>query len=320
MIIDLDKTDQKIRGRLAPCSLGAWPTPLEAAPALAGRAGVDELWLKREDRAGGSKVRALEFLLAGATPATVCVTIGGSGSSHCLATATQAARLGARTVLAQFPQPPSEMADRTAAACRARAAAVVCADSVVGFPLALWRAWRLAGRLGTRRWIPGGGATPRGVIGHFLAGLELAGQLPASPPPDAIVAPLGSSGTVAGLALAVRALGWETRVIGVRVAPRVVANRRRAMALARGARRILAAVIPLDDPAPPFVLDDYGSGYGRPTAAGESARRDSGGYGLVLDSTYGAKTFAALPEIGSRGFRRVVFWHTFAVPPALGPS
>jgi D-cysteine desulfhydrase len=318
MITDPRESDQKIRGSLAPCSLGAWPTPLEAAPALAGRAGVDELWLKREDKAGGSKVRALEFLLAGATPTTVCVTIGGTGSSHCLATATQAARLGARTVLAQFPQPPSEMAERTAAACRARAAAVVCAGSVAGFPLAVLRAWRLAGQLGERRWIPGGGATPRGVIGHFLAGLELAGQLPASP--DAIVAPLGSSGTVAGLALAVRALGWETRVIGVRVAPRVVANRRRAMALARGARRILAAIIALDDPAAPFVLDDYGSTYGRPTAAGESARRDSGGYGLVLDSTYGAKTFAALPEVGSRGFRRVVFWHTFAVPPVLEPS
>ena len=318
MITDPRKTDQKIRGSLAPCSLGTWPTPLDAAPALAAGAGVDELWLKREDKAGGSKVRALEFLLAAATPATVCVTIGGTGSSHCLATATQAARLGARTVLAQFPQPSSEMADRTAAACRARAAAVVSSRSVAGFPVALLRAWRLAGQLGERRWIPGGGATPRGVIGHFLAGLELAGQLPASP--DAIVAPLGSSGTVAGLILAVRALGWDTRVIGVRVAPRLVANGRRALRLARGARRLLHAIVPLPDPGPPFVLDHYGLGYGRPTAAGESARRDSGRHGLVLDSTYGAKTFAALPEIGSRGFRRVVFWHTFAVPPVLEPS
>src|SRR5207247_1936159 len=59
-------------------------------------------------------------------------------------------------------------------------------------------------------------------------------------PPDAIVLPLGTGGTAAGLALAVTALGWPTRVVGVRVAPRIVANRWRAVWLARGAARLLA--------------------------------------------------------------------------------
>lgn len=309
---------QKIRAGLASRSLAAWPTPLEPAPALAQVAGVDALWLKREDQAGGSKVRGLEFLFADAAPGTVFVTVGGTGSSHCLATAVHAARVGGRTVVAQFPQPPTETAALIEAACRARAAVVVRSRTLVGFPIAVFRAWRIAGRLGPRRWIPGGGAVPRAVVGHFLGGLELATQLAA--PPDAIVAPLGSSGTVAGLALAVAMLGWPTRVVGVRVATRLVANEWRVMGLARGARRVLAPIVALPRPQSPLIVDGLGEGYGYPTAAGESARRDAARFGLVLESTYGAKTFAALPALAARGFRRVVFWHTFAIPPALEPS
>ncbi len=317
MISDPGKLDQKIRREFATCSLGRWPTALDSAPALAARAGVDALWLKREDQAGGSKVRGLEFLLAAAPVDTVFVTIGGTGSTHCLATATHAARVGGQTVVAQFPQPPTESAKLVAAACQARAAAVVRSRTMLTFPLAIWRAWRLAGRLGPRRWIPGGGATAQAVIGHFLAGLELGAQL--EQPPDAIVAPLGSSGTVGGLTLAMAALRWPTRVIGVRVASRMVANRGRASRLARGARELLTPIVARGEEQPAVVMGGYSAAYGAPTAAGEAARVDARAHGLNLDSTYGAKAFSALPEVGSRGFRRVVFWHTFGIPPAVEP-
>src|SRR5439155_645017 len=82
------------------CRLGDWPTPLERAAALGGAVGIVELTVKREDRSsaryGGNKVRALEFLLAGARPGTVFVTLGGTGSTHCLATAVHAAAAGGR--------------------------------------------------------------------------------------------------------------------------------------------------------------------------------------------------------------------------------
>jgi 1-aminocyclopropane-1-carboxylate deaminase/D-cysteine desulfhydrase-like pyridoxal-dependent ACC family enzyme len=304
---------QKIRGALGPCSLGAWPTPLVPAAGLAEPAGVNELWVKREDRVGGSKVRGLEFLLAGALPGTAFVTIGGTGSTHCLATATHAPRVGGCAVLAQFPQPFTAGAYAVGLACVERAAAVVRSRTLFTFPFALLAAWRRAGTLGPRRWIPGGGADPRAVVGHFLAGLELADQIPA--PPDAIVAPLGSTGTVAGLSLAVRALGWPTRVVGVRVAPRMVANAGRAMRLARGAQRVLqSAGVDVPEAHAPLVVNGIGTGYGYPTVAGERAFAMASPHGLILDSTYSAKTFAALAAVGSRGFRRVVFWHTFALP------
>ena len=303
----------KIRSAFAPCSLGPWPTPLDAAPALARATGAGDLWLKREDLAGGNKVRGLEFLLADSRPGTVFVTVGGTGSSHCFATAIYARRLGARIVLAQFPQPETD-ASRAIADATARAADVVVrARSQLTLPWAVLRAWARARHLGggAPRWIPGGGAHPRAVVGHLLATLELPAQIDA--PPDAIVVPLGTGGTAAGILLGVAYLGWPTRVVAVRVAPRFVANRWRTARLARSAAALLDARdrrfrIPHSD----FridVVDGLGAGYGAPSPAGERARLVAAGHGLRLDPTYGAKAFAAIPAK-----QRIVFWNTFAWP------
>jgi len=308
---------QKIRATLAPCSLGDWPTPLERAPALGRAIGVADLTLKREDRSspsyGGNKVRGLEFLLAGAPPGTVFVTLGGTGSTHCLATVMHAAAAGGRAVLAQFPQPETPVSRAVAAACQARAALVVVAGVRSALPLAVIQAWRRAAAIGPRRWIAGGGAHPRGVVGHLLAGLELGAQVAA--PPDAIVLPLGTGGTAAGLVLAVAALGWPTRVVGVRVAPRLVSNGWRTMRLARAARRLLAdRGVPLPAPRAPEVVYGLGKGYGHPTPEGEAATRVAAAHGLTLDPTYGAKALAFLMRHATCDMQRVVFWHTFAIP------
>jgi len=311
---------QKIRATLAPCSLGDWPTPLEPAGPLGRASGVAELTIKREDRSsaryGGNKVRGLEFLLADARPGTVFVTLGGTGSTHCLATAVHAAAAAGRAVLAQFPQPDTPASRAVASACRANAALVVHARTRGLLPLAVLTAWRRAGALGPRRWIPGGGAHPRAVVGHLLAGLELAAQIAA--PPDAIVLPLGTGGTAAGLALAVMALGWPTRIVAIRVAPRIVANRWRTTWLAHRAARLLAGhdirIPHLASRNPLVVVDGLGDGYGYPTPQGEAAERLASEHGLTLDPTYGAKAFAFLMRRATRDVRRVVFWHTFAVP------
>jgi len=318
-VADPAQLTQKIRAALAPCSLGAWPTPLEPAPALARAVHVTTLAIKREDRSsprcGGNKVRGLEFLLAGAAPGTAFVTVGGTGSTHCLATAVHARVAAGRAVLAQFPQPETAASRAVAAACAAQAAYVVRARGRATLPLAVFEAWRRARPLGPRRWIPGGGAHPRAVVGHLLAGLELA--LQGAGPPDAIVLPLGTGGTAAGLALAVATLGWPTLVVGIRVAPMIVANRWRTLRLARGARRLLARRgIPLPAARSLVIVDGLGSGYGHPTPEGEAASRLASEHGLTLDPTYGAKAFAFLLRRATPNVQRVVFWHTFAVPAA----
>jgi len=314
--VDAAALATKIRDALAPCRLGAWPTPLEPAPALARATGAAALWLKREDRAGGNKVRGLEFLLAGARPDTVFVTVGGTGSTHCFATAVHGRRLGHRIVLAQFPQPDTEASRAVAAATAKAADLVVRAGRRAGLPLAVLRAWMGARGMGSPRWIPGGGAHPRAVVGHVLATLELAAQLDG--PPDAIVVPLGTGGTAAGIALGIAWLGWSTRVIAVRVAPRLVANRWRTLRLARRAAHLLEAQDrQFRIPHSAFriaVVDGLGQGYGHPTPAGERARALAAEHGLRLDPTYGAKAFAALMQLATGNRQRAVFWHTFAWP------
>lgn len=301
---------RKIREAFAPCSLGAWPTPLQAAPGLAEAAGLAALWLKREDVAGGNKVRGLEFLLAGARPDTVFVTVGGTASTHCRATAIHARALGFRTAVALFPQPETAVGHAVGMATAEHADLVMRAGSRTAFPFALLRAWRGARRIGRPRWVPGGGATPRAVIGHLLATLELATQLDEAP--EVIVLPLGTGGTAAGIALGVHWLGWPTRVVGVRVAPHVIANRWRARRLARQAAALLGL------PAPTLrleVRDGLGAGYGYPSPAGGLAERLAAAHGVRLDPTYGAKAFAVLRQEGE-GLRgaRAVFWHTFTWP------
>src|SRR2546425_12513190 len=260
----------KIRAAFAPCRLGTWPAPLDAHPALARALGLQALWLKREDLSGGNKVRGLEFLLAGAPPRAVFVTIGGSGSSHCLATARSAKAHGYRTVIATFRQPETDVSRAVAASTAATANLVVTASSILTLPWAVLRAWRVAHHLGggTPRWIPGGGADPRAVVGQFLAALELGAQL--DTPPDTIVVPLGTGGTAAGIALGVAWLGWSTEVVGVRGAPRVVAKPWRTVRLARqNAGLVWRGGIELSVPPSAMrvpVVGAVGEGYGHPTA------------------------------------------------------
>jgi 1-aminocyclopropane-1-carboxylate deaminase/D-cysteine desulfhydrase-like pyridoxal-dependent ACC family enzyme len=113
-------------------------------------------------------------------------------------------------------------------------------------------------------------------------------------------------------------LAWPTRVVAVRVAPRIVANRWRTFRLARRAARFLErAGLQIRNPPSGIrldVVDGLGAGYGHPSAAGERARALAADHGLLLDPTYGAKAFAFLVERATGDMRRVVFWHTFAWP------
>jgi len=307
----------KIRTAFAPRSLSAWPTPLEPQPPLARALGLEALWLKREDLAGGNKVRGLEFLFANVAPRSVFVTVGGSGSSHCLTTARCARAQGHRTALALFKQPATEATRAVGAAIMVEAHLVMRASSIATLPWAVLRTWLAARRIGkgTPHWIPGGGADPRAVLGHCLAAFELSVQL--ETPPDSIVVPLGTGGTAAGIALGVAALGWSTRVIGVRVAPWIAANRWRTLRLARqaavlleraGIERVPRSAIRVE------VVNALGAGYGYPTTEGERARRLAFDHGVRLEPTYGAKAFSVYFQQKKYDLRRTVFWHTFAWP------
>lgn len=288
------------------------PTPVERADSLA-----SDLWFKRDDLAepfGGNKVRALEFLLGGVRAGDRVITVGSRGSTHVLATAIFARRLGARVSAFRWPQEMNDAAERVAKRIESLADdAPVCWNPVTAY----FRAAVVHLRGG--RWIPAGGSSPLGALGAVNAALELAMQVEegALPSPRRIVVPLGTGGTAAGLALGARIAGLATEVVAVRVVPRLVANRWRVLGLARATARFIEHLTGETVPAPDdamirVVHEYYGGGYGRVTLAGaEAAARCDRCTTAVMDPTYSAKALAAALATAAGTGGPTLFWLTF---------
>lgn len=302
-------------------ALGAFPSPVEQVQAL-----PDDvvIWLKRDDRnapvAAGNKVRALEFLLAGVGRGDTVVTVGGQGSAHVLATAAHSRRLGASTVAFRWPHEMSAGSLEVAAAAAALCERVIETPSIVH---GLLRAhlYRLSHRV---HWVPFGGASPLGTLGHVNAAMELAEQVAVGmlPVPARIVVPMGTGCTVAGMLLGITIAKLPTTIVAVRCGPRVGSTRRQALRLAGRTRSLLqrasgVRVPKLDATRLEVVHDAYGGAYGRPhPVAEEAARALRDRTGLRLDSTYGAKAWMAALRLASAG--PVLFWVTLGFPKPEG--
>jgi D-cysteine desulfhydrase len=292
---------------------------LRETPVESWRVGDASLLIKRDDldapALGGNKARALALLLAGADAARPLLTVGATGSTHALAVAHHGASLGLPTQVITWPQETHAVADATATRLR-ELAAVTPSRSVLGaFVRAFWR--RMTRRV---QWIPAGGSTPLGALGHVEAVLELRDQLTRGgrAMPDSIVLPLGSGGTTAGLLVGLSLLGARPRLVGVRVVPRLVANRRHVLRLARRTRALLETLSderlpPLDEELLVIEHGAFAGAYGRETAdARRAAEQLRAAGGPPLEGTYSAKAFAvALARAQRAPDERVLFWLTF---------
>jgi D-cysteine desulfhydrase len=179
-----------------------------------------------------------------------------------------------------------------------------------------------------------------GSIGYLTAVSEIAAQIRAGslPPPDVLVAVLGSGGTVAGLLAGVVIEDLKTRVVGVSVASGPRIGSAMVLRLAWLAARRIGRPVTLHRLRAALRVDgrELGAGYGHPTARGSEATRVAAAAGIGLDSTYTAKAFAAsLSLVGCPGFEgerpeiiglvpqdrpiRVLYWHTLsrATPPPI---
>ena len=298
-------------------SLGSFPSPIER---LEGFPVAGELWIKRDDLnaadIGGNKVRALEFLLAERGEGETILTVGGEGSTHVLATAYHAQRLGVNTRAISWRH---DMSD-TSLAVAARALDLCDRRiSISRFALAGLSRAMVARLTDPSRYIPLGGSSPRGILGHVNAGLEFAEQIARAemPLPDAVVVPLGSGGTAAGLALGFSIAKLKTVVVGARVGPRAGANRWRVLRLARATASLITKLtgerlVRLATPSVAVAHDVYGGSYGRPSEQGNAAARAMHRIrGLKLDATYSAKAFATALALARKPKSRILFWLTF---------
>ena len=291
-------------------ALGRFPTPVVRMDNVS-----SALWVKRDDLSsdpiGGNKVRALEFLMGGVRDGDRLATVGAAGSTHALAVAVHGRRLGARVLVGRWRQ---EMND-AARVVSARLDREADAAPLFRTPVAAYL-WAAMQRARGARWIPAGGSSPLGVLGHVNAALELSDQIAAGvlPVPRYVVVPLGTGGTAAGLTLGFSIAGVDTIVIGARVVPRLVARRGRVVGLMKRTAQLIGQHGGERPPIPApdrfrLAHDSFGGAYGRETVGGQAAAaRFCDGCGLVLDGTYSAKACAVALTLDGGP---VLFWLTF---------
>ena len=283
-------------------------------------------WVKRDDlngpQPGGNKLRALEWLLGPRLAGDTVVTVGGVGSTHILATARHAARLGVRTLAFRWPHEANDLTGPISAAIEAGcAAAPVYADPVRAYAAAVWWLVRRGGE-----WVPFGGTSPLGMVGHVAAGLELGEQVRRGdlPEPAEVVVAHGTGGTAAGLALGVAAAGLTTRVIAVRCGPRTGVEGLRLSWLVRrlaGLLRSHGADVGRVAPASIQVEHSlYAGAYARPLPAAEALRaRVAERLAVGLDATYSARACYAAAGRAREARGPVLFWQTFDARCLTGP-
>jgi D-cysteine desulfhydrase len=320
----------------------AWPglrARLPRHPVLSGTTAVEpldldgvpagSLYVKRDDRScplyGGNKPRKLEFVLGAATArgARRLVTVGGLGTNHGLATAILGRDAGLATTLVLLHQPVTAGVQRALLLHAAWGARLVYGANVPGVALQTARVLAGATLRGERPFfVATGGSSLRGNAGFVSAALELAEQVSAGalPEPAEIYLPVGTGGTLMGLAAGLRLAGLGSRVVGVLVTDILPPTPRR---LAHGARRVLAWLRRRDPKIPEIRFDagdfeleagQLGAGYGAPTEAAREAVAAAAAAGLALETTYTGKCLAALRERAARGAlpdRPILFWNTY---------
>jgi len=331
--------------------LALLPTPLEAAPALSRKIGI-EILIKRDDLTGlalgGNKARKLEYYTADAKArgADTLVTFGGLQSNHARMTAAAAAKAGLACHLLLGGVEPREsdgnlLLDRllgaqleflglTPAELNARRVEEAFAASETRL--------RASGRRPYR--IPAGGSAPLGVYAYALAFREMVDQAARmGVTVETILVGFGTGGTLAGLALGNILLGRPARIVGISSAPPGMPASLGippVEALIRATIPLLETDPTLEWPVAPASLRvgapgeearvDYayaGMAYGAPTEGSAAAIRETAREeGILLDPIYTGKAMAGLMElarqggIGGRG--AVIFVHTGGSP-ALFP-
>jgi 1-aminocyclopropane-1-carboxylate deaminase/D-cysteine desulfhydrase-like pyridoxal-dependent ACC family enzyme len=314
-----------------PLRLGAFPTPLDAAPRLAAALGVAALHVKREDLSGpalgGNKIRKLEVLLADARArgCDAVISTAGQQSNFCRALAGTAAKLGLACALLLRGAAP------------ARVDGNLFLDGLFGAeirfldvkdpwdPRAREALDALSQELRARGLNPyvihlTGASAGLGVAAWVRGAAELDAQFTAQDiDPDRIVLACGSSLTLAGLALGMKRAGRRCRVSGIsvqqpasRLVPWIVEAAGRALPLLGDGPALEAGDFDMIDG---FV----GAAYGVPSPAAVAAVRRAGACeGLVLDPVYTGKAMAGLSACLRDGRfgadERIVFLHSGGTP------
>ncbi|HVJ40456.1 MAG TPA: D-cysteine desulfhydrase family protein [Dongiaceae bacterium] len=323
-------------------------TPIQRLPRLEQALGKDAanicLFVKRDDLmgigGGGNKLRKLEFLI-GEALASGCdtfITTGGIQSNHARLSAAVAGRAGlaCELILRRVVPREDEAYRRNGNILLDELFGATIHDLPGDADAAAFAAERadLLRKQGRRPYVvmASGGSTPVACLGYAACAAEIVAQERAAAENfTRIIVPNGSSGTHAGLAAGLAALGADPlRVQSFAVLTPAAATRGRTHELACAALALLQEDAAIDPAAIDVVGDQLGAGYGIPTEAMfEAVHLMARTEGLLLDPVYGGKAFAGLLAALRAGVYRagdaVLFIMTggtpglFAYRPAFDP-
>lgn len=314
-------------------SLGFFPTPLERLHTLGASLGI-ELDIKRDDYSGfgggGNKVRKLEYLMADACKqgVKVVITTGGHQSNHARMVAAAARKFGMKPVLVLRGDRP-EVFQGNLLLDKLFGAELEFLDPE-GYFTQIEGAMNAHAAAAEARGekaliIPLGGATPLGALGYVRAIEEMDSQLKQrnQRPPQVIVAPTGSGGTLAGLYVGARQFWPETKIVGISVSAKAAWFQNKISAMAQDCAELLEWPQRWS-PEDIWIEDGYvGPAYGVPSDGGiEAIYRVAQAEGVLLDPVYTGKAMHGLIHMVEQGKiaagARVIFVHCGGSP-ALYP-
>jgi L-cysteate sulfo-lyase len=323
------------------------PTPFYKLERLSRELSGPEIFIKRDDMTGlafgGNKSRKLEYILPDilASAAEVVITWGGLQSNWCLQTAAAVRRFRLIPLLILFKTydlPPE--ADGN-----------LLLDNILGARIRIREAGEgkfvgereledaLTGAIQeVREWghepyvVPVGGSMvgwsmtiPLGALAYVDAFVEIQKQnAQHNKPIDHVILATGSGSTQAGLAVAAKALGGRSKVLGISVIEEAEKFKRDVAAIARDTIKALKLDLTME-PEDILVLDDYiKEGYGIVNQeVSRAIRLLAETEGIFLDPVYTGKAMVALLDLVDKGKLtsddRVVFLHTGGTP-ALFPN
>lgn len=313
-------------------SLAQLPTPLHRLVNYSRLLGID-LWMKRDDltglAGGGNKTRKLEFLVGDALSkgADTLVTIGALQSNHTRQTAAAAARSGLHCVLLHsgWTRDAGEFYRETGN---------LLLSSLMGAELYVDETPRpiddqsplvsITERLiaeGRKVYaIPGGASEhPLGSLGYMVCAVEIAEQGEALGRPfDYILHCTGSSSTQAGLLAGLRAIGSDTRVVGIADDEETELKSERVLQLANDTLALLGIdtrVVENDVTVLAADKSPYGVADERTL---DSIRQFAAAEGLIADPVYEGKAVRGLRDLAEQGYfatdARVLLMHLGGTP------
>lgn len=316
----IDVTDSQRSGQLPRFELVAGATPLHRLAAVESLCDTGPLWVKRDDLTGfavaGNKARTLEYLVGDALAgeAEVFVTGGRPGSNFCSAAAAAGAAAGLEVHLV-MAIPPGQAPSANMALATASGAHIVPIPPTPDLDNAIASYAEGLRQAGRRVYdVPRGGATPVGALGYADAAHELSEQLFGAPDqPVQVVVAVGTGGTVAGLLTGRGETGSNWALAGVCVSTPAAEMAGRITRIAAG-----CAALRGTRPGVGLTLTDAAGAHGVLTDA-QSALADLAlrHEGLLLDSTYTAKSFERAVVLARQTTRPTIFWHTGGLLGAL---